>query len=213
MDQAEKLQDEMLAAIASRGDARNYPAHAVLINEGDQSDAFFILLAGRVKVYGAGDDGREVIYNTLGPGEYFGELSLLDGAPRSASVASLEPLRCVMVRGADMRKFLAQYPDFAYHLIQRLALLLRRSTDNVKSLALDDVYQRVARMLNELAGAEPPDGGPRLLSLKLTQQDIAERVGSSREMISRIFKQLLQGGYVEQRDGRLVLLKKLPAGW
>ena len=213
MDQVEKLQDEMLAAIARRGGVRDYPANALLIREGDQSDAFFILLAGRVKVYGSGEDGREVIYNTLGPGEYFGELSLLDGAPRSASVASLEPLRCVLVRGVEMREFLAQHPDFAFHLIQRLALLLRRSTENVKSLALDDVYQRVARMLNELAGAEPSDGGPRQVSLKLTQQDIAERVGSSREMISRIFKQLLQGGYVEQRDGRLVLLKKLPAGW
>jgi CRP/FNR family cyclic AMP-dependent transcriptional regulator len=213
VDQVEKLQDGMLAAIASRGGVRTYPAHAVLFSEGDQSDAFYIVLSGRVKVYGSGYDGREVIYNTLGPGEYFGELSLLDGATRSASVASLEPLRCVLVRGEDMREFLVEYPDFALHLIHRLAWLLRRSTDNVKSLALDDVYQRVARMLNELASAETPDGGPRLVSLKLTQQDIAERVGSSREMISRIFKQLVQGGYIEQRDGHLALLKKLPAGW
>jgi CRP/FNR family cyclic AMP-dependent transcriptional regulator len=210
MDPVDKLQDEMLAAIASRGTVRNYPAHAVLVHEGDQSDAFYILLSGRVKVYGAADDGREVIYNTLGPGEYFGEMSL-DGGPRSASVASLEPLRCVLVRGAEMRDFLAQHPDFALHLIHRLTALLRRATDKVKSLALDDVYQRVARLLDELA--EAGDGGPRRLTLKLTQQDIAERVGASREMVSRVFKQLLLGGYVEQRDGLLVLLKKLPAGW
>jgi CRP/FNR family cyclic AMP-dependent transcriptional regulator len=203
------LQDDVLKQMAARGGVKAFPAHAILVNEDDESDALYILLEGRVKVYGGSASGREVVYNTLGPGEYFGELTL-DGGPRSASVMTLEPCRCVVVSGVQVREFLGQHPDFALHLIRRLIGLLRRSTSNVKSLALDDVYGRVARLLQELAQERD---GQLVVGGKLTQQDIAERVGSSREMVSRIFKQLQQGGYLVQRGGQLVLLKKLPTGW
>ena len=151
-----------------------------------------------------------MVYNTLGPGEYFGELSL-DGSPRSASVQSLEPVHCVLVRGAEMRAFLGQHPDFALHLIRHLIGLLRRATDSVKSLALDDVYSRLAKLLQEMA--EPDASGRLVVPHKLTQQDLAERVGASREMISRILQQLVKGGYIERQGRRMVLLKKLPPGW
>ena len=121
------LQDEMLREIARRGDVRAFPALSTLLREGDTTDAFYILLSGRVKVFGTDAKGREVVYNTLGPGEYFGELSL-DGSPRSASVQSLEPVHCVLVRGAEMRAFLGQHPDFALHLIRHLIGLLRRGS-------------------------------------------------------------------------------------
>ncbi|ODU09618.1 MAG: hypothetical protein ABS84_07610 [Rubrivivax sp. SCN 71-131] len=204
------LADELLQAIAARGGARSYPARAVLVTEKDESDAIYILLRGRVKVYSSGEDGREVVYNTLGPGEYFGEMTL-DGGPRSASVMTLEPSTCVVVSGASVRDFLASHPDFALHLVRKLIALVRRSTDTVKRLALDDVYTRVAKLLREIA--EPDAQGRLVVGQRLTQQDIAERVGSSREMISRIFKQLTLGGYVVTEDRRIVLLKKLPARW
>lgn len=204
------LADELLQAIAARGGARSYPAHAVLVTEKDESDAIYILLRGRVKVYSSGEDGREVVYTTLGPGEYFGEMTL-DGGPRSASVMTLEPSTCVVVSGASVRDFLASHPDFALHLVRKLIALVRRSTDTVKRLALDDVYTRVAKLLREIA--EPDAQGRLVVGQRLTQQDIAERVGSSREMISRIFKQLTLGGYVVTEDRRIVLLKKLPARW
>ncbi|WP_374509571.1 Crp/Fnr family transcriptional regulator [Niveibacterium sp.] len=203
------LKDDILEAIAAHGGVRTFPAHSVLINEEDETDSIFILLSGRVKVFGASAQGREVIYNTLGPGEYFGEMSL-DGGPRSASVMTLEPTTCVVVAGSKVRDFLGKHPDFALHLIRKLIGLVRHSTDNVKSLALDDVYSRVARLLNDRAREVD---GRLMVADKLTQQDIADHVGSSREMISRIFKQLTTGGYIALEGKQIVLLKKLPAGW
>lgn len=205
----EPLQDSLLQAIADRGGVRHYPAHAVLVTEEDQSDSLFIVLRGRVKAYGAGPDGREVVYGTQGVGEYFGEMTL-DGGLRSASVMTLEPTTCAVVPGAEVRDFLAHHPDFALHLVKKLIRLARASTDQVKSLALDDVYGRIAKLLRSLVREED---GVLLVPEKLTQQDIAERVGSSREMVSRIFKPLTEGGYIELRAGRIALLKKLPARW
>ena len=204
------LKDELLQAMASRGGVRAYPAQAVLVHENDRSDSVYILLSGRVKVYGASDDGREVVYATQGAGEYFGEITL-DGGPRSASVMTLEPTTCVVVPGAQMRDFLASHPEFALHLVKKLIAMVRHATDSVKSLALQDVYGRLVRLLTTLA--EPDPQGRLVVPDRLTQQDIAERIGSSREMVSRIVKQLVEGDYVAIEDRRIVLLKKLPPGW
>lgn len=204
------LNDQLLQAMADRGGVKTFPANAVLVNEDDDSDSIFIVLKGRVKVYGAGANGREVVYTTLGPGEYFGEMTL-DGGPRSASVMTLEPVTCVVVTGANVRDFLGTHPDFALHLVRKLIALVRRSTDTVKRLALDDVYTRISKLLYELA--QEDTAGRQVVTDRLTQQDIADRVGSSREMVSRIFKQLTIGGYVATEGKRIVLLKKLPARW
>ena len=203
------LNDQVLQAMAERGGVKSFPANAVLVNEEDDSDSIFIVLKGKVKVYGAGANGREVVYTTLGPGEYFGEMTL-DGGPRSASVMTLEPTTCVVVTGSHVRDFLGSHPDFALHLIRKLIALVRRSTDTVKRLALDDVYTRITKLLYEMAQEEE---GRLVVGERLTQQDIADRVGSSREMVSRIFKQLTIGGYVSSESRRIVLLKKLPARW
>lgn len=203
------LNDQLLQAMADRGGVKTFPAQAVLVNEEDESDSIFIVLKGKVKIYGAGANGREVVYTTLGPGEYFGEMTL-DGGPRSASVMTLEPTTCVVVPGTQVRDFLGTHPDFALHLIRKLIALARRSTDAVKSLALDDVYTRIKKLLTELAVA---DGERLVVPDRLTQQDIADRVGSSREMVSRIFKQLTIGGYVGTEGRRIVLLKRLPPRW
>ena len=212
-DHSGPLKDDLLRAIAARGGVRRYPAQTVLVHEDDRSDSLYIIVEGRVKIYGSSPNGREIVYNTHGPGEYFGEMTL-DGGPRSASVMTLEPCECIVVPGAEVREFLATHPDFAMHLIIKLIGLVRRSTHNVKRLALEDVYSRVARLLNELA--VPMEGGSpgdRIVAERLTQQDIADRVGSSREMVSRIFTQLTQGGYVTLDKRQIVLRKKLPAGW
>jgi CRP/FNR family transcriptional regulator, cyclic AMP receptor protein len=204
------LQDPLLKQIAARGGVRSFAASTVLVTEDDRSDQLFVILAGRVKVYGATEDGREVIYNTLGAGEYFGELTL-DGGPRSASVMTLEPTRCAVVAGADLRDFLAAHPDFALHLVHKLIGMVRRQTGDLKSLALDDVYRRLARLLEGLA-VEQPDGR-RVVGQRLTQTDIAQRIGASREMVSRIFKPLTDGGWIQAEGGRIVILRKLPARW
>lgn len=203
------LNDQLLQAMAERGGVKNFPANAVLVTEDDDSDSIYIILKGRVKVYGAGENGREVVYTTHGAGEYFGEMTL-DGGPRSASVMTLEPTTCVVVPGSNVRDFLGSHPDFALHLVRKLIALVRRSTDTVKRLALDDVYTRIRKLMLELAVEED---GQQVVADRLTQQDIADRVGSSREMVSRIFKQLTVGGYVTVQGKRIVLLKKLPTRW
>jgi CRP/FNR family cyclic AMP-dependent transcriptional regulator len=203
------LKETLLREIASTGSVKRYPANAVLINEGDAADSLFIILSGRVKVYAGNLAGKEVIINHHGPGEYVGELAL-DGGVRSASVMTLEPTTCAVVTGANLREFIAAHPDFALHLIRSLTLRLRGLTESVKSLALEDVYGRVVGLLQKLS---LPEGGRRAVPQRLTQQDIAEHVGASREMVSRIFKELTAGGYVKIESGRIVLLKTPPAAW
>lgn len=208
-DADNRLSLALFQAVASRGQVRSFPAHAILINEGDTTDSLYIVLTGRVKAYASSEDGREVVLSEYGPGEYFGELSL-DGARRSASIKAIEPCTCRVVQGAELQAFLAEYPDFSAHLTRKLIRMVRRLTGQVRSLALQDVYSRVVHLLNELSDAS---GTERVLRHKLTQQDIADRVGSSREMVNRVMKELAVGGYITQREGRIVLLRKPPSAW
>jgi CRP/FNR family cyclic AMP-dependent transcriptional regulator len=205
------LRDTLLRDIAAKGGVKRFPAHTVLMYEGDAADSLFIILSGRVKVYASNASGKEVTLGTQGAGEYVGELAL-DGGERSASVVTLEPTTCAVVTGAQLREFIVEHPDFAIHLIHRLIRRVRTLTDSVKSLALDDVYSRVVGLLAQLAQPTEP-GGPRVVVERLTQQDIAERVGSSREMVSRIFKELTVGGYIEVTGGRITVLKTPPVAW
>ncbi len=208
-DASSRLPQSLLDAIAPHGLTRSFPAHAILINEGDTTDSLYIVLSGRVKAYASSDEGREVVLTEYGAGEYFGELSI-DGERRSASIKALEACSCRVVQGSELRQFLADHPDFAVHLTRKLIRMVRRLTEQVRSIALQDVYGRIVRVLNDQSDAA---GDERVLRRKLTQQDIADRVGSSREMVNRVMKELTVGGYVTQRDGRLVILRKLPAAW
>ncbi|MBK9116552.1 MAG: Crp/Fnr family transcriptional regulator [Betaproteobacteria bacterium] len=203
------LEQETLRAIAASGVVRQYPKQTILIHEGDVGDSLYVILAGRVKVYASNAAGREVVLNFHGPGEYVGEMSL-DGAPRSASVITVEPTTCAIVNRAQFRDFLAANPDFAQHLIRTLIRRARSATENVKSLALSDVYGRLVRLVNALA----VDVGGRLtVREKLTHQDIADRVGASRDMIGKLLKDLVAGGYLLVEDRQITILKKLPPGW
>ena len=205
----DQLPKALLDALARHGGVRQFPAHSILINEGDSTDSLYIVLSGRLLAYASDSSGREVVLAEHGPGEYLGELSL-DGEKRSASVRALEPSTCCVVQGAQLRQFLVDQPDFALLLTVKLIRMIRRLTEQVKSLALQDVYGRIARMLMEIS---KPQGDERIVPLKLTQQDIADRVGSSREMVNRVMKELTSGGYVEMREGRIVLRRKLPSAW
>lgn len=202
--------DPMVREIAARGQARSFPKNAVIINEGDRGDSLFVILGGRVKAYVSDDDGREMILNHYGPGDYVGEMSL-DGRPRSASVMTLEPTTCAVVTRDALREAIKANPDVALSLISILIDRARIATDNVKNLALMDVYGRVAQLLLKLA-KEQPDG-KLVVPEKMTQQDIADRVGASRDMISRIFKDLTVGGYVTVVDRVITINRKPPQRW
>src|SRR5262245_41953146 len=149
------LSKEELAAMTPHAVTRAYPRNAVVLNEGDRTDSLYIILEGRVKAYVADTDGKEAVLSTQGPGEYFGEM-VLDEGPRSASVMTLEPCRLLVVPKADFKEFLVRNPIFAARVIEKLIHRVRALTENVKSLALMDVYGRIARLLLELA--EKHDG-------------------------------------------------------
>jgi CRP/FNR family cyclic AMP-dependent transcriptional regulator len=203
------LNRDELTALSARGIVKAYPRNAVIVNEGDDTDSFYVIISGRVKVYVSDDEGREIVLTTQGPGDYFGEM-VLDGGPRSASVMTLEPSRFAVVPKASFREFLETHPKFSTHLVERLIGRSRALTDNVKSLALLDVYGRVARLLLEMAVEE---NGHLVIDEKLTQQDIASRVGASREMISRIFKDLTAGGYISIDKKRITIHRNPPRHW
>jgi CRP/FNR family cyclic AMP-dependent transcriptional regulator len=201
--------DPMIRELASRGQVRSFPKNAVIINEGDRGDTLFVILAGKVKVYVSDDDGREMILDMHEAGEYVGEMSL-DGRPRSASVMTLEPTTCSVLSRDELRAAIGRNPDIAMAIIEKLIERARIATDNVKNLALMDVYGRVARLLLSLAKEE---NGKLVVPDRMTQQDIADRVGASRDMISRIFKDLTVGGYVTVENRQITINRKPPARW
>ena len=206
---AEILPAPLIEKMAALATTRTFGKNAIIVSEGDETDSLYIVLAGRAKVFVADENGREVQLNQIGPGEYFGEVTL-DGGPRSASVMALEECRCAVVKRAELTAFLERNPEFAHHLVRKLAHRVRLLTESVRSLALMDVYGRVARLLLELA--EERDGR-LVVEESLTHRDIASRVGASREMISRIFSDLADGGYVRKEDRHLVIMRKPPPRW
>lgn len=203
------LSDADLRAVGSQGVAQSHPANTVIVTEGDKTDSLYIILEGRVKAFVSDGKGHDMLLSTQGAGEYFGEM-VLDEGPRSASIMTLEPSRFLVVTKKEFREFVAKNPSFALSLIEKLIGRARALTDSVKNLALMDVYGRVARLLLELA--EDVDGG-LVIPQRLTQQDIASRVGASREMVSRILKDLSIGGYLTQTRTSIVLHRKPPERW
>lgn len=204
------LPEADLNAINAHAVTKTYAKNTVIINEGDVSDSLYLILNGRVKVYLSDEDGKEVILNTQGPGEYFGELALIDEAPRSASVMTLDDTKLSIVLKRDFEGCLARHPEIALRVIKGLTKRLRMLTENVKSLALMDVYGRVARTLLSLAVEED---GKMVVQQRMTQRDIAAMIGASREMVSRILKDLTVGGYITMDKKSITINEKLPHAW
>ena len=203
------LHETALRALAPHGVVRSFAKHAVLVNQGDETDSLYVLLSGRVKAFVSDQDGREVVVNLIEAGDYFGEM-VLDGGPRSASVMSLEPCRCFVIPRQDVEALLSTNPEFTRHLIDKLIGVGRRLTAKVLDLALKDVYSRLSQFLNENAVERD---GMRVVAERLTQHDIAARIGGSREMVSRILRDLSTGGYISVDTKQICILKKLPAHW
>jgi CRP/FNR family cyclic AMP-dependent transcriptional regulator len=203
------LESPALRELAERGRIQHYRKGTVIVHEGDQGDTLFILLAGRVKVFAAGPGEREIVFDVHGPGEYIGEMAL-DGGPRSASVETLEPTVCSIVTRVTLRDHIARHPEFAFDLLAKVIRRARRATESARDLALLDVYGRLRRMFEALA---TDVNGQKVIDEKLTHQEIADRVGASREMISRLMKDLVAGGYLDVEQKRITIRKPLPAAW
>jgi CRP/FNR family transcriptional regulator, cyclic AMP receptor protein len=202
---------EPLRALAARGTVRRYARAVHLIQEGEEGDTLFIIVSGRLRAYSANDKGREITHGIYGPGEYLGEMSL-DGGPRSASVVTLEPSQCAVVTRRTLEAFIAERPAFAFELLTKVIRRARAATLSLTTVALNDVYGRLKLLLERLA--QPADDGTWQVPERLTHQDIANRLGCGREMVSRLMKDLEAGGYVRLDDGgRVRVLKRLPTRW
>ena len=201
---------DSLRKLALRGDIRRFRKGHLLIQEGEHGDTLFIILSGRMRAFGSDDKGREITYGSYGTGEFLGEI-ILDGGPRSASVITLEPCDCAVVTRQTLLQHIAEHPEFALDLMLKLIRQVRVSTGNAKRLALSDVYGRLVMLLNSLA--EEQADGTRLIRERLTHQDMANRLGCSREMVSRLMKDLEGGGYLAAANGSYTLLRPLPTRW
>jgi CRP/FNR family transcriptional regulator, cyclic AMP receptor protein len=200
-----------LRALAARGTPRSYRKGTLIIEEGTHGDTLYLLLAGRVKAFSSDARGREVVYGVYGAGDYFGEMSL-DGGPRSASVMAETLCSCAVLTRQTLREHIKAEPEFAFELIARVIGRARMATNSARSMALLDAYGRVAQLLESLAS--PQSDGTRVVGERLTHAEIAARVGCSREMVSRLLKDLAAGGYLTVSGGCIKLSqRRLPPRW
>jgi CRP/FNR family transcriptional regulator, cyclic AMP receptor protein len=189
----------MLTSVVTR---RSLPRSTTVMASGDPTDSLYIVLSGRLKVMMSDAEGKEVILSILTAGEFFGEMGLIDDAPRSASVVSIEACELLSIAKRDFKKCLAENFEMAQAVMRGLVRRLRDADRKIGSLALLDVYGRVARLLLDMS--ETVDG-EKIVTKRLPKQDIAKMIGASREMVSRVMKDLQMGGYIEVRGSNIVL--------
>jgi CRP/FNR family transcriptional regulator, cyclic AMP receptor protein len=189
----------LLTALVSR---KSFPRGATIISAGDMTDSLYVIISGRLKVMMSDDEGREVILAMLNPGEFFGEMGLLDDHPRSATVVALEACELLSLSKRDFKKCLEDNFELSMTVMRGLVRRLREADKKIGSLALMDVYGRVARLLIEMSDTVD---GQKVVTKKLAKQDIAKMIGASREMVSRVMKDLQNGGFIEVRGSAIHL--------
>jgi CRP/FNR family cyclic AMP-dependent transcriptional regulator len=203
------LSAESLAEIEQHSSVKSFRKNAIIISQDDKSYSLYVILSGRVKVFVSGEDGREAVLNYQGAGDYFGDLALIDKQPRVASVMATEASKFMIISRQDFLTCLSRNPEIAINLIKPMTQRMRMLAKNVSSLALMDVYGRVARIL--LQQAVEKEG--EMVTGRITQQEIAEMVGASRAMVSRILKDLKTGGYISVHNKCVTIHQKLPGRW
>lgn len=188
-----------VTAFAQMAREKSYPKGSVILFEDDPGDSLFVVRAGRVKVVLVAEDGREVILGILGPGDHFGELSLIDDQPRSAHVVAMEESTLLVLRREDFRRRVEQSPQVAWALLLELSRRLRRADEKIGSLVLLDVPGRIARMILDTAA----EGGSDQIEKPLTHQTIAHVIGASRETVSRAMREFVEAGWINTDRRRI----------
>ncbi len=204
------LDDSEIEALGQAMVSRHAPRNTVVLSEGDDTTSLYFIRSGRVRVTRTNEEGREVVIATLGEGDYFGEMALVDELPRSATVVTKTDCEFWVFRRTDFHRMLVDVPSLSINLLKGMSNRLRSANSSIESLALLDVYGRVARLLMEMA--EPHDD-EWIVNESLTHQEIANMIGSSREMVSRILKDLSTGGYISTQKKRIVIKNRLPHAW
>ena len=203
------LTEERLAALAKVATLRSVPRHGVVVSAGDQIDCIYLILTGGLKVLMGDQEGREVILSMLGPGDFFGEMGVIDDHPRSATVRATDESSLVVIPQAAFQRCMAENAEVALYVMRDLVKRLRVADRKIESLSLLDVYGRVARVLLDLAEDR---GGRKVVARRITRQDISQMVGASREMVSRVMRDLQLRGLIDEKDDLIWLTDGIDPG-
>jgi len=204
------LSDEDIASIKVRMIRRAFPRNTTVLYEDEETDALYIILKGQVKITKRSASGKEAIISVLSAGDYFGEMALIDEGHRSSNAVTKGKCEICFVRRRDVYPVLMRNPQFMMNLMLGLSRRLREASSKIACLAMEDVYGRIAQLLRDSAIEKD---GALVIEEKLSRQEIADRIGSSREMASRIFNDLLRGGYISEEGGKIRINRKLPNRW
>ena len=209
----EGLNDDELGALSQMASLRPFPRERVVIMAEEEGDTLFVIHRGQVKVSIVSEDGREVILSILSEGDFFGEMSLLDGNPRSANVTTMQETELLMLRRADFVRLIQNAPQIAVKLLSVLAGRLRKTDRQIEGLALSDVTGRITQTLLQLADEYgTPTAEGILVRNRPTHQDLANMSGTTRETVSRVLKRLENQGYIAPRGKDLLIVgTDLPA--
>jgi len=202
-----ELSDRDLEKIFQVASRQRYHKDNIILIEEEVGSTMFVILSGRVKISRISDDGREVILSILSDGDFFGEMSLLDGHTRSANVTAIEESELLVIRREEFLQMLKEFPQIAINLLKELAQRIRKSDEHIKSLSLQDATGRVASTLLRIAEDSGVfrKGQVEIQELPL-QQDLANMAGTSRETISRVIKSLTDDGYLKKQSGKIIIL-------
>ncbi len=186
---------------------RSFPAATRVFHEGDHSDACYIVRSGSFRVTREHSDGRAITLATLGPGDLFGELAMLDGEVRSASVEALTDGELLALPASEVRALLGRHPEITVKLVAALVRRLRAANERISRQSFQTVPSRVAGVLSQLAAEETPRGADgREVTIRMNQADLAQLAGTSRESVSRFLAELERAGVVRPGRGRVTVL-------
>lgn len=211
VDLFRNLDDAQLAALAEQARELHFRKNAIMMTEGDVGESMYVIRSGLVKVYVSDEDGKELVLFQQGPGTVIGDIALLDNEPRSASISTLEKTSALMIGKSSFLQCLRDSPEMAIVIIQSLTQRLRQATEGSRSLALDNVYRRLADKLHDLSVTEADES--QHLPKKFSHQELGNMIGASREMVGKVMAELVKGGYIDVRDGRIHMMRKLPRNW
>jgi len=205
----EGLTDEQLQELVTSSITKTFEKNTIVVHQGDNTDSLYVIIDGTVDVFLQNESGKEIIINSLGPCDSFGELAPLGKIPRQASIITKTACQFSVISKQVFMESLLVNPNVSMKIIEILVNRIQDLTDDLSSVALDDVYHRVVRVLYK--HSEEVHG--KMVTERLTQQDIASRVGATREMVHRILKELKTGGYISIDGKHITIEKKLPPGW
>jgi CRP/FNR family cyclic AMP-dependent transcriptional regulator len=204
------LDSNSLALLQERSRILTFRKNTIVMTEGETGESLYIIKSGSIKIYVSDEQGGEMTLFVEGPGSYIGEISLLDESPRTASAVAQEETEVIVISKSAFYECIELNPDIAFKLIRAVTQRLRKATNDIRNLALKNVYQRLALKLIELSVEED---GKRFLPRKYSQAEFSKMIGASREMVGKVLTDLEKGGYTVVDNGKLQLLKTLPHDW